>query len=65
MLWVFIRKVAFGGPVEPGLAEFVAQMIAAPPRWSVIADFYPALMSHDKLAATAQPQPDARGDRLR
>ena len=50
ILWVFIRKVAFGGPVDPGLAEFVAQMIAATPV-DVIADYYPALMSHDKLSA--------------
>ena len=50
VLWVFIKRIAFGGPVEPGLAEFVAQMIAATPV-DVIADFYPALMSHDKLAA--------------
>lgn len=50
ILWVFIRKVAFGGPVDPGLAEFVAQMIAATPV-DVIGDFYPALMDHDKLSA--------------
>jgi pimeloyl-ACP methyl ester carboxylesterase len=50
ILWVFIRRVAFGGHVEPGLTEFVAQMIAATPV-DVIADFYPALISHDKLAA--------------
>jgi pimeloyl-ACP methyl ester carboxylesterase len=50
ILWVFIRRVAFGGPVDPALAEFVAQMIAATPV-DVIADFYPALINHDKLAA--------------
>jgi pimeloyl-ACP methyl ester carboxylesterase len=50
ILWVFIKRIAFGGPVEPGLVEFVAQMIAATPV-DVIADFYPALISHDKLAS--------------
>ena len=50
IMWVFIRRVAFGGPVEPGLVEFVAQMIAATPV-DVIADFYPALINHDKLRA--------------
>ena len=55
LLWVFIRKVAFGGRVEPGLAEFVAQMIAATPV-DVIADFYPALTNHDKLAALGNLQ---------
>ena len=50
VLWVFIKRIAFGGPVDAGLAEFVAQMIAATPV-DVIADFYPALISHDKLAA--------------
>ena len=51
VLWVFIKRIAFGGPVDPGLAEFVdTQMIAATPV-DVIADFYPALMSHDKLSA--------------
>ena len=50
VLWVFIKRIAFGGPVDPGLAEFVAQMIAATPV-DVIAEFYPALMSHDKLSA--------------
>jgi pimeloyl-ACP methyl ester carboxylesterase len=50
VLWVFIKRIAFGGPVDPGLAEFVAQMIAATPV-DVIADFYPALINHDKLAA--------------
>jgi len=52
VMWVFIKRVAFGGPVEPGLVEFVAQMIAATPV-DVIADFYPALINHDKLAALA------------
>jgi pimeloyl-ACP methyl ester carboxylesterase len=53
VLWVFLKRVAFGGPVEPGLVEFVAQMIASTPV-DVIADFYPALISHDKLAALGQ-----------
>jgi pimeloyl-ACP methyl ester carboxylesterase len=50
VLWVFIKRVGFGGRADPGLVEFVAQLIAATPV-DVIADFYPALISHDKLSA--------------
>ncbi|MCW2494078.1 alpha/beta hydrolase [Jatrophihabitans sp.] len=50
ILWVFIKRAAFGRHVEPGLVEFVAQLIAATPV-DVIAEFYPALISHDKLVA--------------
>jgi pimeloyl-ACP methyl ester carboxylesterase len=48
--WMFVRKLAFGPHPDPGLVEFVAQMIAATPV-DVIAEFYSTLMSHDKLAA--------------
>jgi pimeloyl-ACP methyl ester carboxylesterase len=48
--WVFVGKLAFGGPVDPALVEFVSRLIAATPI-DVIADFYSTLMDHDKLAA--------------
>jgi len=48
--WVFVRRLAFGGDVDPALVEFVTRMIGATPV-DVIADFYPTLMDHDKLAA--------------
>jgi len=48
--WVFVRRLAFGPSVEPGLVEYVTRLIGATPV-DVIADFYPTLMSHDKLAA--------------
>jgi pimeloyl-ACP methyl ester carboxylesterase len=48
--WVFVKRLAFGPDVEPGLVEFVTEMIGRT-SVDVIADFYPALMSHDKLAA--------------
>lgn len=48
--WVFVRRLAFGGEVDPALVEFVTRMIGATPV-DVIADFYPTLMDHDKLAA--------------
>jgi pimeloyl-ACP methyl ester carboxylesterase len=48
--WVFVRRFAFGGAVDPGLVEFLARIIAETPV-DVIADFYPTLIKHDKLAA--------------
>lgn len=49
--WLFTRRYSFGSPdVSPALVEYVGQLIAATPV-EVIADFYPALHSHDKLAA--------------
>ncbi len=48
--WVFVRKLSFGGPVDPALVEYVSRLIAATPV-DVIADYYSTLMNHDKLAA--------------
>ena len=48
--WVFVRHLAFGPEVDPALVEYVARMIAATPV-DVIAEFYPTLVEHDKLAA--------------
>jgi pimeloyl-ACP methyl ester carboxylesterase len=48
--WVFVRKLAFGGPVDPALVEYVSRLISATPV-DVIADYYSTLMDHDKLAA--------------
>ncbi|MBE7190378.1 alpha/beta fold hydrolase [Jatrophihabitans endophyticus] len=48
--WVFVKRLSFGPDVEPALVEFVSAMIART-SIDVIADFYPTLMSHDKLAA--------------
>jgi pimeloyl-ACP methyl ester carboxylesterase len=48
--WVFVKRLAFGSVVDPALVEFMTQMIGATPV-DVIADFFPALMTHDKLTA--------------
>ncbi len=48
--WMFVRKLAFGPHPDPGVVEFVTQMIAATPV-DVIAEFYATLISHDKLDA--------------
>ena len=47
-----LRHLAFGDPknVSPTVVDFVESMIRATPS-EVIADFYPALMSHDKLTS--------------
>ncbi|GGK77577.1 hypothetical protein Sme01_43530 [Sphaerisporangium melleum] len=47
-----LRYLAFGDPakVSPTVVDFAESMIRSTPT-DVIADFYPALMSHDKLAA--------------
>ena len=49
--WLLTRRYSFGSPdVSPALVEYVGQMIAATPV-DVLADFYPALVGYDKLAA--------------
>ncbi len=52
--WLMTRRYSFGSKeVSPALVEYVGQLIAATPI-DVIADFYPALNSHDKLAALGE-----------
>jgi pimeloyl-ACP methyl ester carboxylesterase len=47
--WVLTRRLSFGSPDVPAsTVEYLTNMIAST-RIDVIADFYPALMSHDKL----------------
>jgi pimeloyl-ACP methyl ester carboxylesterase len=49
--WMFTRRLSFGSKDVPAATvEYLTTMIAST-RIEVIADFYPALMSHDKLAA--------------
>ncbi|MDT4950976.1 MAG: hypothetical protein QOJ37_3571 [Pseudonocardiales bacterium] len=48
--WVFVKRLSFGPDVDPGLVEFVTATIGRT-SVDVVADFYPALMNHDKLAA--------------
>jgi pimeloyl-ACP methyl ester carboxylesterase len=49
--WVITRRLSFGNPDVPAsTVEYLASMIAST-RIEVIADYYRALMSHDKLAA--------------
>lgn len=48
--WVFVKRLAFGPDPHPALVEFMAQMIGETPV-DVVADFFPTLTSHDKLAA--------------
>jgi pimeloyl-ACP methyl ester carboxylesterase len=49
--WVLTRRLSFGSEDVPAsTVEFLTSMIAST-RIEVIADFYPALMSHDKLTA--------------
>ena len=51
LAWVITRKFSFGSnEVAPATVEYLTSMIAST-RIEVIADFYPALMSHDKLSA--------------
>ncbi|GHE39915.1 lipase [Streptosporangium violaceochromogenes] len=47
-----LRHLGFGDPksVSPTVVDFAESMIRSTP-FEVIADFYPALMSHDKLSA--------------
>lgn len=48
--WIFVRRLAFGPDTDPALVEFMAQMIGETPV-DVVAEFFPTLTSHDKLAA--------------
>ncbi|HEY8300648.1 MAG TPA: alpha/beta hydrolase [Jatrophihabitans sp.] len=48
--WIFVRRLAFGPHPDPGLVEFLTRMIGRTPV-DVIAEFFPTLTSHDKLAA--------------
>jgi pimeloyl-ACP methyl ester carboxylesterase len=49
--WAITRKLSFATEdIDPAIVNFVTSMIAAT-RIEVIADYYPALMQHDKLAA--------------
>jgi pimeloyl-ACP methyl ester carboxylesterase len=49
--WVFTRKLSFGSKDVPAsTVEYLTNMIAST-RIEVIADFFPALLSHDKEAA--------------
>ena len=48
--WVFVRRLAFGPDPDPTLVEFMARMIGETPV-DVVAEFFPTLTSHDKLAA--------------
>jgi len=49
--WLLTRRYSFGSTdVSPALVEYVGQMISATPV-EVVADFFPALNAHDKLAA--------------
>ena len=51
LAWVFTRKLSFGSKDVPAsTVEYLTNMIAST-RIEVIADFYPALITHDKLAA--------------
>ena len=49
--WAITRRLSFATEdVDPATVNFVTSMIAAT-HIEVIADYYPALMAHDKLAA--------------
>lgn len=48
--WMFVRRLAFGPDPDPSLVEFVTRMIGETPV-DVVAEFFPSLASHDKLAA--------------
>ncbi|GAA3136463.1 alpha/beta fold hydrolase [Streptosporangium carneum] len=50
--FLILRHLGFGDPknVSPTVVDFAESMIRSTP-FEVIADFYPALMSHDKLSA--------------
>ena len=49
--WVFTRRLSFAGAdVDPATVDYLTEMIAAT-RIEVVADFYPAIVGHDKLAA--------------
>ncbi len=48
--FLFTRKFAFGGKVPPEYVDFTDEMLATTP-FSVIADFYPGMNTHDKRKA--------------
>jgi pimeloyl-ACP methyl ester carboxylesterase len=50
--WVFTKKLSFAREVDPALVEYLTRMISRT-RIEVIAEFYSALLEHDKLAALA------------
>ncbi len=51
LAWVITRRLSFAADdIDPVTVEYLTSMIAAT-RIEVIADFFPALMNHDKLAA--------------
>ncbi|HST64726.1 MAG TPA: alpha/beta hydrolase [Mycobacteriales bacterium] len=52
--WLLTRRYSFGSTdVSPALVEYVGQLISNTPV-EVVADFFPALNAHDKLAALAR-----------
>lgn len=52
LVWVYLKRFAFGSDVDPGLVEFLAGLVGQT-RIDVIADFYATLIDHDKLHALA------------
>ncbi|MDQ4085341.1 MAG: alpha/beta hydrolase [Actinomycetota bacterium] len=50
--YMLTQRFAFGGPVEPEVADFAEQMLAATPI-GVIAAFFPGFAEHDRFAALA------------
>ncbi|HEY6746250.1 MAG TPA: alpha/beta hydrolase [Mycobacteriales bacterium] len=54
LAWLLTRRYSFGSTdVSPALVEYVGQTIANTPV-EVVADFFPALTAHDKVAALAR-----------
>jgi pimeloyl-ACP methyl ester carboxylesterase len=54
--WVITRRLSFAtDDIDPATVDFVTSMIAST-RIEVIADYYPALMAHDKLRALGHLQ---------
>lgn len=53
LAWLITHRMSFGsGPVSPTVADFLNRMIAATPV-TVVADFYPTILAHDRRAALA------------
>jgi pimeloyl-ACP methyl ester carboxylesterase len=51
LVWLFVRRMGFGSKYVSGaLVDYVADIIGSTPIHT-LADFYSALMNHDKLAA--------------
>jgi pimeloyl-ACP methyl ester carboxylesterase len=51
LAWAITRRISFGpAPVDPEVLEYLTTMLAST-RIDVIADFYQALVDHDKLSA--------------